>query len=346
MDLTDPSDVDGLPASLKELLASTAKAGGVSEGATAENGPWRVTLDFPSFEPFLMHCKKRHLREKVYRAYVTRASTGDMDNSPLIGQILKLRAEKAALLGYSNYAKLSLASKMAESVDQVDDLLKELLDKSFATGKVELEELKAFAKSKGAPESDQLMHWDVKYWSERLREEQFSFSDEELKQYFPLPRVLNGLFGLIERLFQVKVVEATGDVETWHPDVQFFNMMDKSGNRIASFFLDPYSRPGEKRGGAWMNDVVSKSSCLRHPDGSVKQPVAYLICNGSPPVGGKPSLMTFREVETLFHECGHGLQHMLTDIEEQVRVSFLQDFRSWPYWPCRISDMALANRHC
>lgn len=321
LDLTDPADVEGLPASLKELLAQTAKSADGAEDASAEKGPWRVTLDFPSFGPFLMHSTKRDLREKVYRAYVTRASAGDLDNSTLIDKILKLRAEKATLLGYKSFAEVSLASKMAESVDQVNDLLSELLEKSYATSKVELEELKAFAKGKGAVEGDDMKQWDVSFWSERLREEQFSFSDEELKQYFPLPKVLNGLFSLIESLFQVKVVEATAEVETWHEDVQFFNLIDKTGAHIASFFLDPYSRPGEKRGGAWMDDAVSRSACLRHPDGSPRKPVAYLVCNGSPPIGGKPSLMTFREVETLFHECGHGLQHMLTDIEEQVRLA-------------------------
>jgi oligopeptidase A len=319
LDLTDPADVDGLPDSAREQLAAAAREGDVSKDATAAAGPWRVTLAAPVVIPFLTHATRRDLREKIYRAYVTRASSGDFDNAPLIDRILALRAEKARLLGYKTYAEVSLSTKMAESVDEVHALLDELLEKSHSTGKQELAELCAFAKSKGAPEGDDMQNWDAAFWAERMREERYAFSEETLRSYFPLDKVLGGLFGLIDRLFQVKVVDATDDssVDRWHPDVRFFKLFDSTGAHIASFFLDPYSRPGLKRGGAWMDNAKDRSAVLRDPDGSRKLPVAYLVCNGSPPVGGKPSLLTFRDAETLFHEAGHGLQAMLTSIDEQ-----------------------------
>jgi oligopeptidase A len=313
LSLTTQEDVAGLPASLLRLAAQAAREAGASD-ATPEHGPWRVTLDFPSFAPFMEHSQRRDLRETLYRAFISRASTGPEDNTPLIKRILQLRQEQAVLLGYHTYAELSLASKMAPDVTAVERLLEELRQASFAAAAQDLDDLKTFASTQGAPEASNLCLWDVAFWAERLREHLYAFNDEELRPYFPLPRVLDGLFALAESLFGVRFVPADGEASVWHPDVRFFRVYDAQGADIAAFYLDPYSRPAEKRGGAWMDECVGRSSLLAVEHQAVRLPVAYLICNQTPPVDGKPSLMTFQEVRTLFHEFGHGLQHMLTTV--------------------------------
>lgn len=309
--LTEQDEVDGLPPSLKSLAAQAARAAG-EENATPEAGPWRITLDFPSFGPFMQHSTRRDLREKLYKAFISRASSGDLDNSPLIERILQLRQEEAKLLGFNSYAKLSLASKMAPSIEAVENLLEELRSASYDAALQEFEALKAFAAAKGA--DSELKHWDISYWAERQREEKFNFTAEELRPYFPLPQVLDGLFGLVERVFGVTVAAADGQAPVWHPDVRYFQIADETG-AIAYFYLDPYSRPAEKRGGAWMDDCIGRAKIAEAGTASTRKPVAYLVCNQTPPVDGKPSLMTFNEVETLFHEFGHGLQHMLTKVD-------------------------------
>ncbi|KAG5183849.1 hypothetical protein JKP88DRAFT_272094 [Tribonema minus] len=304
--LTDPADVEGLPPSARAQLAQSAAAAG-EEGATPETGPWRVTLDMPAYLPVMQHAKSSALREKLYRAYIARASTGDSSNEPIIKRILTLKRELASLLGFSTYAEVSLASKMADDVAAVDTLSEMLRDKAFPAAQRELEELQKYAASKGHEGALEL--WDTTYWAERQKEELYAFSEEELRPYFPLPEVLGGMFETARTLFGVSIVPADGETETWHPDVRFFHVNDAaSGARIASFYLDPYSRPENKRGGAWMDVCVGRSAVLD------RLPVAYLTCNGTPPVADAPSLMTFREVETLFHEFGHGLQHMLTKV--------------------------------
>jgi len=270
----------------------------------------------------MSHVPSRTVREKVYRAFITRASEftevadGEeaKNNVPAVYEILKLKQEKAKMLGFKNHAEMSLDSKMAPTVDSVKELSNLILEKALPSAILELEELTALARSQGGEDYseenlEKLMPWDSTYWSERLKESKFDLKEEELRPYFALPSVLDGMFGLIERLFNVEVKKDDSGVETWNDDVSFYNLYDKdSGKHIASFYLDPFSRPADKRGGAWMDVCIGKSdACARDV------PVAYLTCNGSPPVGDKPSLMTFREVETLFHETGHGLQHMLTD---------------------------------
>jgi len=314
--LTTKEEIDGLPPSLTSLAASSARAAG-EENATAEDGPWRITLDFPSFGPFVQYSTRRDLREKLYKAYISRASSGELDNAPLLERILQLRQEKAQLLGFSNFAELSLASKMAPNVEAVEALLEELRRASFDAAVKDLEELKSFATDKGAEESSDLKHWDISFWSERQREEKFAFSAEELRPYFPLPQVLNGLFSLVNRLFGVSITAADGQAPVWHEDVRYFQIADETGEAIAYFYLDPYSRPAEKRGGAWMDDCMGRAKITENGTTTTRKPVAYLVCNQTPPVDGKPSLMTFREVETLFHEFGHGLQHMLTKVDYQ-----------------------------
>jgi oligopeptidase A len=312
--LTSKDEVNGLPASLLSLAAQSARDAG-EENATAENGPWRITLDFPSYGPFMQHSTRRDLREKLYKANISRASSGDLDNTPLVERILQLRQEKAQLLGFNSFAEVSLATKMAPNVEAVEGLLEELRGASYDAAVQDLEALKAFAATKGAEEAHDLKHWDISFWAERQREEKFAFSAEELRPYFPLPQVLDGLFGLVKRLFGVTVTAADGQAPVWHQDVRYFQIADETGNSIAYFYLDPYSRPAEKRSGAWMDTCIGRAKITEMGQVTTRLPVAYLVCNQSPPVDGKPSLMTFYEVETLFHEFGHGLQHMLTLVD-------------------------------
>lgn len=314
MTLTAKEEIDGLPPSLLSLAAQAARAAG-EENATPENGPWRITLDFPSYAPFMQHSTRGDLREKLYKAFLTRASSGELDNNPLIERILELRQELAQLLGFKTYAELSLASKMAKSVEAVESLLEELRSSSYDAAVKDLEELKAFAASKGSPEANDLQHWDITFWAERQREEKFAFTAEELRPYFPLPQVLDGLFGLVQRLFGVTITPADGQAPVWHEDVRYFQIADETNNPIAYFYLDPYSRPAEKRGGAWMDICINRGKVTENGVTTTRLPVAYLVCNQTPPVDGKPSLMTFSEVETLFHEFGHGLHHMLTKVD-------------------------------
>lgn len=308
--LTTAEDVDGLPPSLLALAAQLARDAG-EEGATPDAGPWRITLDFPCYGPFMQHSRRRDLREQLYRAFVTRASEGDLDNNPNIEKILALRHEMSNLLGYGTYAELSLARKMAPSVEAIDKLMGELRTASYDTAVKELSDLQAFAAEKGAAEANALTHWDTAFWAERIREEKYGLNDEELRPYFPLPQVLDGLFALANRIFDITIAPADGVAPVWHPDVRYFQVLNGSGDPIAHFYLDPYSRPAEKRGGAWMDTCINRGKIA----GQVRLPVAYLVCNQAPPVDGKPSLMTFRDVETLFHEFGHGLQHMLTKVD-------------------------------
>ena len=315
--LRDPAEVAGLPDSLRELLAQTARQAGEEPGdtdASAEAGPWLLGLDMPRVAPFLKYSQRRDLRERVYQAQVARASSGELDNGPLIERILTLRGEQARRLGYASWAEVSLASKMAGSVAEVEQLLEELRAAAYPVAERELEELRAIARRQGAPEADDLKPWDVAFWAEKLRQESFELDSEALRPWFPLEQVLQGLFGLCQRLFDIRIVSTDpGEAPTWHPDVRYFRVLDgASGTPLAAFYLDPFSRPGSKRGGAWMDECLGRS---RTAAGEPVLPVAYLICNQSPPVGETPSLMTFEEVETLFHEFGHGLQHMLTTVD-------------------------------
>lgn len=312
--LTKKAEVDGLPPSLLSLAAQAARDAGV-ENATPENGPWRITLDYPSFVPFMQHSKQRELREQLYKAFISRASSGELNNYPFIERILALRQQKTEILGFNSYAELSLASKMAPSVEAVEKLLEELRSVSYDAAIQDLEELKKFAASKNAPEANDIKHWDISFWAERLREEKFSFTAEELRPYFPLPQVLDGLFGLVKRIFGITITAADGQAPVWHKDVSYFQVTDETNTPIAYFYLDPYSRPAEKRGGAWMDECITRAKIVENGETTVRLPVAYLQCNQTPPVDGKPSLMTFSEVETLFHEFGHGLQHMLTKVD-------------------------------
>jgi oligopeptidase A len=312
LELTDPSAAEGWPQVLRQLAAQAYNTAhpGQQPMATPEAGPWRITLEGPLFTPFMEHCRRSDLREQVYRAFITRSSSPPYDNTPLLQKILSLRQEKARLLGYAHYGDVSLARKMAPSVPAIEDTLHRLREAAWAPALLELDELRAFQRSRG--ETAPLQLWDIAFWAERLREDRYAYTDEQIRPYFPFERVLQGLFDLLQRLFQITCRPRTEGVTVWHPDVRFYDVFDDAtGEHLASFFLDPYSRPENKRGGAWMDDCLGRR-CL---DGAVQKPVAYLVCNQTPPVGNGPALMTFREVETLFHEMGHGLQHMLTVID-------------------------------
>jgi len=309
--IEDAQQVVGFPPSLLQLCSQSYNQEHADDQSqsTPEAGPWRITLDLPCYGPFLQHCGDRGLREQVYRAFITRASSGDLDNSQIIREILKLRRDKAKLLGYETYAATSLAKKMAPDVESVERMFESLRTASWDPAVQDMQDVQDLAEESGITES--LQHWDIPYWSERLREGRFDYTDEEIRPYFSFDRVLQGMFDLVRDLFGVTVSAADGDAPIWHEDVRFFHVHDEDGSHLSSFYLDPFSRPENKRGGAWMNDCLG-----RRADGcALQRPVAHLVCNGTPPVGDKPSLMTFREVETLFHEFGHGLQHLLTRVD-------------------------------
>lgn len=301
MHIEDEGQLAGLPASVR----AAARERAVQAGKTG----WLFTLDAPSYVPFMEYAEVRELRRQLYTAYATRASSGELDNTPLIGEILGLRHEAAKLLGFGHFADYSLETKMAKSTAQVMGFLHELAEKSRPMAERELAELSAFAADElgiGTLEA-----WDIPFASERLRQKLYDFSQEELKAYFPEPQVLAGLFALVRELYGLRVVERHG-APRWHEDVRLFDLVDSSDGWIASFYLDPYARP-HKRGGAWMDECIVR---WRRPDGHLQRPVAYLVCNFAAPIGEEPALWTFDEVTTLFHEFGHGLHHMLTQAEE------------------------------
>ena len=312
----DADQLKGMPERALQALAAAAKEAGDQQqdgqDPSAEDGPWRLGLDMPRYLPVLTHADNRSLRETVYRAQVSRASSGELDNTPLIEEILDLRIHQAARLGYQNWAERSLASKMADNVGAVEQLLEELRVAALPVAEQEIDELRTCARRHGATEADDFSPWDVSYWAEKLRQERFNLNQEALRPWFPLPQVLDGLFHLCERLFSIKIEAADGEAPIWHQDVRFFKVNDQDGHPLAAFYLDPFSRPASKRGGAWMDECLNRS---RNSEGELTHPVAYLICNQTPPSGDIPSLMSFEEVETLFHEFGHGLQHMLTTVE-------------------------------
>ena len=294
--LTTPAEVEGLPAPLKASMAGDADP---------EKGPWKATIEEAVYFPFMKHSRNRPVREALMRARATRASSGALDNTPIIDRILSLRKEQAELLGFATYADCSLARKCAPSTAAVHAMMDELAAASKPVKAREDADLAAFAKTALEP-------WDRSFWSERQREKLYSYSEEELMQYFNFPDVLKGLFGLAERLFGVTIEERTGDVPVWHPDVRFFRVCE-GGRPIAHFYLDPYSRPETKSGGAWMNEFRTRA---RRADGTVELPLALIVCNQSRPDAKGRALMRFGEVETIFHEFGHALQHMLTRVDD------------------------------
>jgi oligopeptidase A len=297
----DADALKGIPEDTLQAAQETAKA----EGKTG----YKFTLHFPSYMPVLQYADNRDLRETLYRAYATRASEfgkPEWDNTALIKEILQLKREAAHLLSYPNYAEMSLATKMADSSAQVIEFLDTLGKRAKPFAERDMQELLAYAKKLGI---NDMQAWDVAYVSEKLREDKYAFSDQEVKQYFPETKVLQGLFKVVETIFGVQVKKSQAPV--WHQDAAFYEINDKAGKLVGQFYLDLYAR-NNKRGGAWMDEAITR----RRSGDKVTAPVAFLTCNFSAPVGGKPALFTHDEVITMFHEFGHGLHHMLTQIED------------------------------
>jgi len=310
--ITDQAELAGLPEDAIAGAADTAKQKNV-EG-------WAFTLHFPSYYPVMQYSENRSLRQLMYQAYVTRASelgpqftNGkiEWDNTENMLAQLRLRGEEARMLGFPNYAALSIAPKMANTVTEVDQFLGDIAKKAKPYAQNDWDELQEFTKTE-LHLTDGLQPWDIPYYSEKLKQARYSFSENELKQYFPLPKVLEGLFGVIQTLFGVKINHA--DLPTWHTDVQSFSVLNEDGQIVAYFYLDPYARPG-KRGGAWMDDARGRRELA---NGEIQIPVAYLVCNFAPPVNLDGQLrqptITHEDVITLFHESGHGLHHLLTQV--------------------------------
>ncbi|MDQ6965273.1 MAG: M3 family metallopeptidase [Mariprofundales bacterium] len=298
--VTDRDDLRGLPLPLQEAAAARARDEGSGDG-------WLFTLDIPSYLPFMQYGESRALRERLYRAFVTRASRDPLDNTPVIEEILQQRDAMAKLLGFQHYADYSLARKMAGSVDEVVEFLSSLAERARPAAEQEWQLLEQFARDNlDLPE---LAAWDIPFASERLRQQRYQVDQQQLRPWFPQERVLQGLFVIAERLYGITISAA--DAPLWHEDVSYYEVKSRDGVAIASFWLDPYARP-HKRGGAWMDECRVR---WRLPDGSLQLPVAYLVCNFDRPVGGQQALWTHDEVVTLFHEFGHGLHHLLTEID-------------------------------
>jgi oligopeptidase A len=296
------SELAGLPEDVLRAAEEAARKDG--------RKGWKITLHAPSYGPVMQYAENRALRERIYRAHVTRASEfggPELDNTAIITRELHLRMEKARLLGYRSFAQLSLVPKMADSPDVAFSFLEDLAARALPYARRDYRELEAFAKTELG--LDELRAWDVAFASEKLRGKLYAFSEQELKQYFPEPKVLDGMFRLVESLYGLRISRASA--ETWHPDVKFFQISDSRGTPVGHFFLDPYSRE-TKRGGAWMDEAVTRHRIA----GSVRTPVAHLVCNFPAPVDGKPSLLTHDEVMTLFHEFGHGLHHLLSKVDD------------------------------
>lgn len=364
----DKAELEGVSDAFLKTLENNAKNNGI------EDGGYCITLDYPIYGPFMMNCKNRELREKVdivllavykkkgganlffykiYRANITKASEGKVNNEPIINEILSLKHEKANLLGYKTHADLSLAVKMAQTLPAAETLLDDLFTASLPHAKEELKELGRFASDK-LNQPSPLQPWDVGYVTEQYRKELFKYDEETIANYFSFPKVMDGLFEVADKILGIQVQELTPEerqekgITTWHPDVKVFQVSEK-GNVKAYFYGDFYSRPAEKRSGAWMDIVTSR---YKDAQGNIHLPVSYLICNQPPPQSDDmPSLMKFRDVETLFHEFGHCLQHMMTTVDYapasgvngiewdfvEVASQFMENFCNEPEWIDKLS---------
>ena len=299
--IPDRAQLSGIP---EDVLEAALRA-----AAEAGKTGWKFTLQMPSYLPVMQYADNRDLRERLYHAYATRASefgNAAWDNTALITEILALRREQAQLLGFKTFAELSLEPKMADSPAQVLAFLDELAMRAKPYAERDLAELEEFATR--LPGLAELQPWDIAYVSEKLRVARYAFSDQEVKQYFPEQQVLDGMFRVVEKLYGLSI--ATDEAPRWHEDVRFYSIRDADGALAGQFYLDLYARPS-KRGGAWMDDAITR----RRKAAGIQTPVAYLNCNFSGPVGGRPAMFTHDEVITLFHEFGHGLHHLLTRVD-------------------------------
>lgn len=302
--IEDESLLAGLPDSARGMAAQAAAAKGLSG--------WLFTLEFPSYIAIMTYADQRDLRREFYTAYATRASdqgpnAGTWDNTEIMENLLALRHEEAQMLGFANFAELSLATKMAPGTAEVVEFLEHLAERSLPHARLDLAELREFAERELSIADPNA--WDWTYASEKLRQRKYQLSEEEVRAYFPAPRTVAGMFAVVEKLYGITIRERSG-VDVWHPDVRYYEIHDGTGNLRGSFFLDLYAR-AKKRGGAWMDECVTR----RRMANRVQTPVAYLTCNFTPPTGDTPALLRHDEVQTLFHEFGHGLQHMLTRVD-------------------------------
>ncbi|WP_455201892.1 oligopeptidase A [Kaarinaea lacus] len=302
--IDNEEQLTGLPDSARAMAKQAAQH--------KKQSGWMLTLDFPCYYAVMSYADNRELRKEVHDAYVTRASdqgphAGQWDNSQIMEEILALRHEMALLLGFNNYAEYSLATKMADSTDKVVNFLHDLATRAKPYAQKDLDAVKQYARQQHA--IDDLQPWDITYYSEKLRQHEFSITQEELKPYFPEPVVLNGLFDIVKRLYGLSIKQVD-NVDTWHKDVKFFEIHDEQRQLRGKFYIDLYAR-ANKRGGAWMADCIDRKKVADN----IQTPVAYLTCNFSPPIGSDPALFTHNEVLTLFHEFGHGLHHMLTQVD-------------------------------
>jgi oligopeptidase A len=327
--ISDEAELAGLPESAKEAAKALAQS--------KEQEGWLFTLDFPSYLPVMTYADNRQLREQIYSAFVTRASelgpnAGEFDNSEVMAELLNLRHQLAKLLGFEHYGDKSLATKMANSTEQVFGFLTDLADKSKDQAKQDYQEILAFAEQEYG--QTDLQAWDLTYYSEKLKQQRYAISDEELRPYFPENVVVAGLFQVVNKLFGMNVKKRDG-VDIWHPEVNFYDIYDNTGALRGSFYLDLYARE-HKRGGAWMDDCVGRRALA---DNTIQLPVAYLTCNFNRPVGDKPALFTHDEVVTLFHEFGHGIHHMLT----QISASSVAGINGVPWDAVELPSQFLEN---
>ena len=327
--IEDKAALTGLPESAIAAAQELANA--------KEKQGFTFTLDIPSYLPVMMYCDNASLREQLYTAFVTRASdkgpnANEFDNSGIMNELLSLRHELANLLDFDNFAQHSLATKMAQNTSEVMAFLENLAIKSQHQGKQDFKELSDFAASEF--KQDNLQAWDLAYYSEKLKQSRYAISDEQLRPYFPKDKVVSGLFEVVHKLFGLSIKHQAG-VDVWHDDVNFYDVFDKSGEKRGSFYLDLYARE-KKRGGAWMDVCVGRSQLS---DGSIQYPVAYLTCNFNGPVGNNPALFTHDEVVTLFHEFGHGIHHMLS----QINASSVAGINGVPWDAVELPSQFLEN---
>ncbi|KAF9581037.1 hypothetical protein BGW38_002095 [Lunasporangiospora selenospora] len=354
--VANKSDLDGCPPGLLRTMALQAEKRGHGSG-NAEEGPWAVTLDAPTIIPFMMSCTNRNLREKVYRANVKRASEGDLDNEPIINELLGLRKEEASMLGFSSYGALSLSKKMAANVETATDILEKLYSATLPAAKKDLEEMTKFARQH-LDHPTPLQPWDTPYIGEEFRKNQFHYSAEQISEYLVFPRVMQTLFDVAHDSFNISVKEMTKDeqelsnITTWHKDVKVYKVQDAGPAKklLAYFYGDFYSRSEEKQSGAWMDVCVTR---MKDPSSAnVRVPIAYMICNQPPPTNdSEPTRMKFQDVVTLFHEFGHCLQHMLTTVDYpqasgikgvewdfvEVASQFMENFTYESHWLDRMA---------
>lgn len=321
---TSAQEVVGLPeavvaqaiAKTNELNAASETKDAQNDNATADSGPWTFGVSGANYLPIMERCESRVLREKMYRAFKQRGMAEPFDNRPILEEILNLRQEKAKLLEFDHYSAFSIDKKMAPSVGAVDELLARLRDVSLPAADQELETLKAFIKSQATDAPDELAPWDIAFWTERYRQTFYNIDQEKIREYLPVDRVMSELFKLMNELFEIEITPVpAGEVPTWHDAVTFYEVKE-AGELIAGFFMDPYERAGEKREGAWMNTVVDRSEALAQDGTDFTLPIALFIMNARQPAEGQPGLFSLNEAETLFHEFGHALQHMLTRVNE------------------------------